>query len=417
MRVIVAGGGIGGLCLALQLHHRGIDALVCESVRDPQPLGVGIMIHPAAMREFDTLGLSDEVLRLGREIASERYMSPDGAEILRRPAGRAAGYRWPAVGVHRGRLQMMLLERARLRLGPENVRTGLRLERWNFDGGDLQVSFRKRETLLEETIPADLLVGADGTRSTCRQILFPHEAAPRWSGRLLYRGVTATPAPLAGPERVLVGDGERRLAMFPIGEGTDGLAPVHWMLDLRAPDGEELRRIGWNARAELSDLLPYVSDWTMPLLHAPRLLMGAERIFVYPRIDRDPLPCWSFGPVTLLGDAAHPAHPAGANAATQAVLDGAALAEALVACGDPVAACRAYEARRRPDTARIALANRSDGPERLLERHARHVAAGETPPPRREMDEIAENYLRLAGLDPATVNDGALIDHGAQRNN
>ncbi|MGG7568359.1 FAD-dependent monooxygenase [Rhodovulum sp. DZ06] len=413
MRVVIAGGGIGGLCLALSLHQVGVDALLCEAVHDPAPMGVGILLQPAAVREFTALGLGPEIERIGAPIEERLYFTPGGRPLLRCTLGRAAGYRWPSVALHRGKLQMLLLQEARLRLGPEKVRTGLRLMDWTQGRDGVTARFLGRGGERFEEIACDVLVGADGVNSAVRAALFPSEGAPKWSGRLLYRGQGQVPAWGDGAAAFITGGGGLRLQGFPMGPEEDGTVPMNWILDAPAPAGDAWRAPRYDLHATPEAALRLAADLQVPGLDIPALIAGTGRVYVFPRIDRDPLPCWSLGGVTLMGDAAHPAHPVGSNAATQAVLDARVLARAL-RDHPPLAAVQEYERLRRVDSNRVILANRLEGPERVLDLVHLRAPDGfdklsDVVAPT-ELADMAEGYLRLAGLDAATVNrEGAII--------
>ena len=128
MRVLIIGGGIGGLTTALSLHAAGIDCLVAESALELRPLGVGINLQPHAVRELIELGLGDELAKIGVPTSYQTYTDRFGGTILALPRGRYAGYNWPQYSIHRGELQMLLLSAVRERLGAGAVRTGLSLE-------------------------------------------------------------------------------------------------------------------------------------------------------------------------------------------------------------------------------------------------------------------------------------------------
>jgi 2-polyprenyl-6-methoxyphenol hydroxylase-like FAD-dependent oxidoreductase len=164
----------------------------------------------------------------------------------------------------------------------------------------------------------------------------------------------------------------------------------------------------WNRRADTATVLKHFPDWRFDWLDIPALIEGAEAIFEYPLVDRDPLPQWSFGRVTLLGDAAHPMYPVGSNGASQAILDAAALAASLTENSDPVVALRAYAAERMEKTARIVLSNRGQGPEIVMQMVEDRAPGGfrnlSDVISREELEEMANRYKAVAGFDRDRLN-------------
>ncbi|MFI7419851.1 flavin-dependent oxidoreductase [Nonomuraea sp. NPDC049684] len=387
-RVVIAGAGIAGLTAALSLHAAGItDVTVREAVKDIRPLGVGINLLPHAVRELIELGLGDRLARVGVETADLTFLTRRGQRIWTEPRGRAAGHAWPQYSIHRGRLQLLLLDAVRERLGPDAVVTGSPVTGLDHD--------------------ADLLVGADGIRSGVRAALFPGEGEPLWGGHVLWRGTSRARPFLTGRSMIMAGDGAQKIVIYPIAPpDPDGTQLVNWAIQHRAP--ETVPRGDWNREVEIGKFLHHVADVRSDALDIPGLIASADKAYEYPLVDRDPLPYWSSGTaagaVTLMGDAAHPMYPTGSNGGTQAVIDARVLAHAL-ATGQGL---EFYESRRRPVTNRIVLANREDGPEVVLrlahERAPDGFADIEEVIPRDTLEKIALHYKQLAGFEPATLN-------------
>ncbi|MEV1174468.1 flavin-dependent oxidoreductase [Nonomuraea sp. NPDC049784] len=384
MRVVIAGAGISGLTAALSLHAAGItDLVIHEAVDEIQPLGVGINILPHAVRELIELGLGDRLAKIGVETADLTFVNRYGHRIWTEPRGLQAGYKWPQYSIHRGRLQFMLLEAVRERLGAEAVVTGSPIAGLDHD--------------------ADLLIGADGIRSGVRQALFPDEGEPLWSGDVLWRGTTYGTPFMTGKSMIMAGDGLKKIVIYPIAPpDDDGNQLINWAIQHRAP--ETTPRGDWNRPVSVEKVLPHVKDWRCDELDIPGLIAAAEMAYEYPLVDRDPLPRWSTKTVTLMGDAAHPMYPTGSNGGTQAIIDARVLAYAL-ATGQGL---QFYEGERRPVTNNIVLANRKDGAEVILklahQRAPRGFADIEDIMPLAEREEIALRYKKLAGFEPATLN-------------
>src|SRR5262249_49862993 len=203
--VIVAGGGIGGLSLALSLHQAGIAVRVYEAVRDPAPLGVGINLQPTAVRELTELGLGDALAATG--IATQRLnlCNKFGQLIHDEYRGLAAGYRWPQYSIHRGVLQLLLLGAVRARIGNKNVQSGMKLTGFEQDGSRVHVRFADRQSGSEHVHEADVLVGADGIHSAVRHQLYPAEGAPRFAQQMLWRAAVEAEPFLDGRTMAIAG--------------------------------------------------------------------------------------------------------------------------------------------------------------------------------------------------------------------
>ncbi|AUX20358.1 hypothetical protein SOCEGT47_008260 [Sorangium cellulosum] len=411
MRVLIAGGGIGGLTAALSLHAAGVEAQVVEAAREIVPLGVGINLLPHAVRELTELGLADELAATGIPTAELVYYDRFGDRIWGEPRGIAAGYRWPQVSIHRGELQALLLAAVRRRLGASSVRTGLAVERHEQTGDLVRVALRDRASGAIEEVVADVLVGADGIHSSVRAALHPGEGPPRWNGVQMWRGVTEAEPFLTGRSMIMAGSNlTAKFVAYPISRDAElrGRAAINWVAEVRVGEGASVAPESWTRRGRAEDVLPHFAAWRFPWLDIPALIAGAPAIYEYSMVDRDPLPSWGAGRVTLLGDAAHPMFPIGSNGASQAILDARALAFELATALTPEEALAGYEAERRPATSELVLANRAMGPERVLalvEQRAPHgFARIEDVLSREELEEIARGYKRTAGFLIAELN-------------
>jgi 2-polyprenyl-6-methoxyphenol hydroxylase-like FAD-dependent oxidoreductase len=413
MKVLIAGGGIGGLVLALGLHQVGIETEIYESVDVLRPLGVGINLLPHAVKELTALGLLDDLRRTGIETAELLYFNKSGQRIWREPRGIAAGYRWPQFSIHRGRLHMLLLAAVAARLGKGAVRTGHHLADFAERGNQVQATFIDRATgQIVTRATGDILIGADGTHSVVRKTFFPREGVPRFSGRLMWRAVTEASAFLTGRSMIMAGYQDLKFVAYPICPDTAarGRSLVNWIAELTV-GGEEPSTRDWNRRADRAIFASRYESWNWEWLDVPGLIAGAEEVYEYPLVDRDPLPHWSIGRVTLLGDAAHPMYPIGSNGASQAILDARALTDALaMAEGDAVAALQRYEAARLGPTSAIVLANRQNGPEQVMQIVEERAPDGFTDLDavisQQELEEISIRYKQLAGFDRDRLNQG-----------
>ena len=409
MRVIIAGGGIGGLVAALSLHEAGIEAAVFEAVAEIRPLGVGINLLPHAVRELNELGLEERLDAVAIRTRELIYANKFGRTIWREDRGLDAGYRWPQFSIHRGTLQMLLLEAVRETLGATAVATDRRLVDFADEGGRVRALFEDRAGRRHEEV-GDVLVGADGIHSTVRARFYPDEGAPIWNGAVLWRAMTEAEPFLTGRSMVMAGHQDQKFVCYPISReaAARGRSLINWIAELRFDPSRGWRREDWNRPGRIEDFLPRFESWDFGWLDAPALIRGASAVYEYPMVDRDPVARWSFGRVTLLGDAAHPMYPIGSNGASQAIIDARVLANRLATAADPTAALAAYDEERRPATARIVLANRANGPERVMqaveERAPRGFERLEDVISRAELEAAAGDYKMIAGFDKDALN-------------
>lgn len=363
MRVLIAGAGIGGLTLALSLHEVGIDCIVLEAAAELRELGVGINALPHAVAELAALGLLPALDAVALRTRGLTYANRFGQVIWQEARGLHAGHAAPQFSIHRGRLQGVLLRAVRERLGEGGVRTGHRLETVAQD--ETGVVARCGTTELR----GDVLVGADGIHSMLRAALHPDDGGIRWTGILLWRGAIDWPAWGGGDAMLVAGDMTEKFVCYPIAPGaTPETRLTNWALGVRiaAPGTPAPAREDWSRRADRDAVLPHCARFRLPQIDAAALVAATPEIFEYPMADRDPLPWWTRGRVTLLGDAAHPMYPTGSNGAAQAILDARCLARCLATL-PPTEALLAYEAERRPRTTEVVLSNRRGGPERMLD--------------------------------------------------
>lgn len=411
MKVIVAGGGIGGLTTALMLHARGIDCEIYEQAEAIRELGVGINTLPHCIRELAELGLLDRLEAVAVRTHELIYANRFGQEIWREPRGLDAGYAVPQFSIHRGRLQGVIYQAARARLGESRIHTGHRLGAFQQDEAGVFAYFFDRSGTHRATAHGDVLVGADGIHSAVRELLFPHEGPPRWNGVISWRGATDWPVFLDGRSMIIAGGLTAKFVIYPIAEGSrPDRRRTNWSVLGRIGDGSvpPPRKQDWSRVGQLADLMPHARRFRIPYLDAQRMIESTPEFWEYPMCDRDPLPRWSHGRVTLLGDAAHPMYPVGSNGASQAILDARSLADRLVAGEHPATALWAYEQERLPPTAQIVQMNRKGGPEGVID-----IVESLAPEGFRNIDDvlpfarreaIVRGYASTAGFSLEQVN-------------
>lgn len=414
MKVMIVGGGVGGLTLGLALHARGIEAEIFEQASEVRELGVGINTLPHAIKELANLGLLERLDQVGIRTSELIYKLANGQDILRQPRGLGAGYDVPQFSIHRGKLQKLLFEVAVERLGPERVHMGQRLVRFSQDDQGVEGVFVTRDGT-ESIHPGSVLIGADGIHSTIRRHYHPNQGDPSWNGMLMWRGAAWWKPYLDGKSMIIAGGMSAKLVLYPIFNDPDnqpGKILMNWVIGAKLGDGSTPipHRDDWSKPGLMSDVMPHVTGtFDLPELDIEALIAATPEFYVYPMCDRDPLERWTDGRITLLGDAAHPMYPVGSNGASQAVLDAVALA-GLLADRAPMEALQAYEDTRRPATTDIVMANRKGGPERVIDLIEQRAPNGfddlhdvATP---EELRAVVGDYSKMAGFARDQVNRG-----------
>lgn len=377
--VIVAGAGIGGLTTALMLHARGIDVTIYERAASVREIGVGINVLPHAIRELDDLGLLPALDAVGVRTRELRYLNRYGQEVWRELRGLDAGHAVPQFSIHRGRFQNVLFQAVLNRMGAKAIRTGRCLAGFVQDEGGVAVHFTdSAEGGAAETVRGSVLVCADGIHSVGRRMFYADEGAPSWNGVVMWRGAADWPQWLDGRTMAIAGGMGAKLVLYPISPPEHGRQLMNWVVNVRMKDPavSPPPPDSWSRPASLAQVLPFAERFPVEGFDVPALVRATHRIFEYPMADRDPLPRWTFGRVTLLGDAAHPMYPVGSNGASQAILDARCLADALAGAEHPRAGLWAYEQERLPKTAEIVAMNRKGGPERVIDEVEKRSPAG-----------------------------------------
>jgi 2-polyprenyl-6-methoxyphenol hydroxylase-like FAD-dependent oxidoreductase len=400
--IIIVGAGIGGLTLGLALHAAKIPCRIFESAAEIRPIGVGINLLPHATKELAALGLEPVLAQAAIETGDATFFNRFGQLIYQEPLGRAAGYEHPQFSIHRGDLQVILLDAFRTRAGDDRLFTNRHCVAVEQDETGVSVTFADGPGgANRSTVRGRVAIACDGINSAIRKQFFPDEGEPRYSGVNMWRGVTRWKPMLSGASMVRAGWlSHGKMVIYPIRPaGADGLQLINWVAEIETP---VYRKRDWTRPGSIDDFIPAFAGWHFDWLDVPAFIRAADSVLEFPMVDQDPLPRWSFGRVTLLGDAAHPMVPRGSNGAGQAILDARALTSALLGHDDPVAALAAYEKQRLEATTRIVLTNRSNPPDAILREvfqrtHDQPFNAIDDVISRDELVALSEGYKKIAG--------------------
>ncbi|MCW5690963.1 MAG: flavin-dependent oxidoreductase [Pseudolabrys sp.] len=413
MKAIIIGGGVGGLTTALMCHARGIDCEVYEQSDTIRELGVGINTLPHAIKELKDLGLLERLDAVAIRTYELTYANRFGQTVWHELRGTDAGFEVPQFSIHRGRLQGVIYQAARARLGEGKVMTGHRLGHFMQDESGVSAYFFDRQGRHIKTARGDVLIGADGIHSFVRAKLFPQESPAIWNGTLLWRGAVDWPQFGTGRSMIIAGGMEAKFVLYPIAAGS---APdrrlTNWAVMAKvAAGGTTPRKEDWSRPGRWDDLRPYVEKFKLPFLDVSHLIEASAEFWEYPLCDREPLPRWSHGRVTLLGDAAHPMYPVGSNGASQAILDARCLADRLLAADNVMHGLWQYDQERLPMTTQIVLMNRKGGPEGVIDAIEARAPDGfgniDDVLSYEERKAIVRGYASTAGFAKGQVNKAA----------
>ncbi|NKX44772.1 FAD-dependent monooxygenase [Roseicyclus persicicus] len=365
--VLIAGGGIGGLALALTLHQVGVPVRVFEAAREMRPLGVGVNLQPNAVRELYDLGLGADVLdRVGVPVREWALVGLNGREVYAEPRGTFAGYDWPQYAVHRGAFHMALYDAVRDRLGPGAVTLGARATGYAQTADSVTLRLAHADGAVSE-VQGALLIGADGIHSALRAQMHPDDPGVQWGGGIMWRGTVRANPLRTGSSFVGLGTHRQRMVIYPISApDADGMALINWIAEVTVDPAHGWQQEGWFRPVAVADFVHHFDGFRYDWLDVPAMLEGAEAAWENPMIDREPLPTWVQGRLALMGDAAHAMYPTGSNGASQAIVDARTLGAMLLAHGVTPAALAAYDDRLCAPVSALQLRNRGAGPFGLL---------------------------------------------------
>lgn len=404
--ILIAGAGPVGLTLALLLGRQGKSVRVFEAVNTFRPLGVGINLLPHSVRILRELGLESQLDSIAIRTSALHYYNKFGQLIWEEPRGLDAGYQCPQYSIHRGRLQLLLLKEVVAQLGPDGILTDHKLDKWHDTEDGVVATFTQRSGDVLE-IEGCCLIAADGINSTARKILYPDEGGPIYGGRILWRGTTIAQPFLDGRTMFMAGHQDCKFVAYPIAHEDDDQQLINWIAELSVPDWKAEVQ-DWNREVEISRFKAPFENWNFGWIDIPSIIEQGDRVYEFPLSDREPLPRWSFGNMTLIGDAAHPMYPIGSNGASQGILDAEKLAFELNSNQPVTESFNNYEDERRPATGKIVLLNRQNGPEQVMQIAEERAPNGfediDTVIPRDELEEIAARYKQTAGFNIEAVN-------------
>ncbi|MFK8033924.1 MAG: flavin-dependent oxidoreductase [Hyphomicrobiales bacterium] len=407
--VIIAGGGIGGLALALTLNEIGVPFIVFEAAHEIRPLGVGINLQPNAIRELNDMRISDiDLETIGVATHEWVLVGRNGKDIYAEPRGLGAGYKWPQYSVHRGQFQMLLYKKLVERAGMDVVQTGCRVTGYRDHGnGRIAALVERKDGKLFQQDGA-LLIGADGIHSAIRAQMHPTQPPIHWGGAMMWRGTTRARPVRSQASFIGLGTQQQHMVIYPLSSpDPDGTALINWIAEVTFEHAGD-QPSGWFKPARVEDFIDHFEGWSFDWLDVPELLRGADAIYENPMIDRDPVSTWHQGRVTLLGDAAHAMYPTGSNGASQAIIDARVLGAMMVAHGVTEAALSAYDAALCGPVSELVLRNRGAGPFGLLgivdERCGGDFDNIDDIVPLKEREAFMANYKTAAGFAIETLN-------------
>ena len=422
-RVIIAGGGIGGLATALTLHQIGVPCVVYEAVREMRPLGVGINLQPNAVRELYDLGIaSDDLDRIGLPAKEWALVGLNGNDIYTETRGLLAGYNWPQYAVHRGQLHMLLHRLAVERIGADAVRLASRVTGYRkISNGSVTALIEHADGVTSE-MTGPLLIGADGIHSAVRAQMHPAQPPIHWGGAIMWRGTTQAKPIRTGASFVGLGTHRQRMVFYPISQPDPktGLSTINWIAEVTLDNSDGWKQRGWFREVGVEDFVHHFDNWLWDWLDVPAFIKQADGAFENPMIDRDPVPTWCDGPVALMGDAAHAMYPTGSNGASQAIVDARVLGACMIAHGVTPAALAAYDAQLCGPISQLILRNRGAGPFGLLnmvdERCGGTFENIDDVVPAKERTDFMAGYKAAAGFAieklnsaPRTIAQGARV--------
>ena len=368
-KVIIAGGGIGGLTLALTLHQIGVPFLVLEKSRTMRPLGVGINIQPNAVRELFDLGLTSEILdTIGVSAKEWALVGLNGKEVYAEKRGLDAGYNWPQFAAHRGELLMLLYRTLIERAGAESVMLDAKVVKYlKQPAGEVDVSVRGSDGSRFQ-ISSSLLIGADGIHSAVRAQMHPDQPPIHWGGAIMWRGTVRTKPLRTESSFIGLGTHQHRMVIYPISKPeADGTVLTNWIAELTIDRNEGWFEDNWFKEVPIESFVHHFEGFRYDWLDVPSMLNESECGYMNPMIDRDPVATWIDGPVALMGDAAHAMYPTGSNGASQAIVDARVIGAAILTQGLTPDALKSYDDQLCKKVSELVLRNRSAGPFGLLD--------------------------------------------------
>ncbi|MBU7443529.1 flavin-dependent oxidoreductase [Paraburkholderia fungorum] len=399
--VAIIGAGNGGLTLALALHEAGINCRVYEAVPELKPLGVGINILPHATGVLGRLGANEALAKISISTQNAAFFNQYGQHIYTEALGTNAGYATPQFSIHRGELQLALLKIVQGRLGDDAVVMDRRCVGADTAGDESHVHFENRAGE-RFTVKASVAVSCDGLHSALRKQFYPDEGAPNYTGINMWRGAINWTPFLDGATFARAGaltSDTGKMVIYPIRNNPDGTQLVNWVAEIESPQPAQR---DWNKQGNLDDFFPVFNDWHFDWLDVAKMIESTENILVFPMVDQDPLPHWTRGRLTLLGDAAHPMVPRGSNGAGQAIMDAEYLTACFVERGVGPEALEAYDRERVRATGNVVLTNRKAPPDKILQvvherTGGKPFASIEDVISQDELREITSSYKAVAG--------------------